>query len=152
MIWSRVKSRSRKTVRPRKIYSITAKGTGRNLENGCSLHRNRLNSKIPSSIQLAWADLLNPEELDTLLEKVRSRNAACSYPMLQVQETTRKYLDPSRNARDAYINATLARTPREAVLWSMIQEELGLVLMQNELNWVRKLRGFFQCPIWLKRR
>jgi hypothetical protein len=58
--------------------------------------------------------------------------------MLQTQEK-QKNISPDGKLRDSYINAALARTPRETVLWSMIQEN-WISYYENELTWVRKLR------------
>ena len=62
--------------------------------------------------------------------------------MLRTQEKQRN-ISPSGTPRDAYINITLARTPREVRLWSMIQEN-WILFYENELNWVHKLRQQLQ--------
>jgi PadR family transcriptional regulator AphA len=121
---------------PRKIYSITAKGQAE-LKKWLLSEPKPPQVKNSFLIQLAWADKLSPEELDSLLEKYESE-MQMQLSMLQVQAQQRN-LSPSGRPRDAYINPALARTPREAVLWEMIQEN-WISFYQNELNWVRKLR------------
>jgi hypothetical protein len=58
--------------------------------------------------------------------------------MLQMQKQ-HKNVGSSGKTREAYINPGLARTPREAVLWGMIQEN-WISFYETELKWVRKLR------------
>jgi PadR family transcriptional regulator, regulatory protein AphA len=127
---------------PRKIYTITAKGQ-EELKKWLFTTPEPPQLKNSFLIQLAWTDLLNPQELDTLLGKYEAEmNMQLS--MLQVQEKQGN-VSPSGTTRDAYINAALARTPREALLWSMIQEN-WISFYQNELNWVRKLRRLLPMP------
>ncbi|HEX2996337.1 MAG TPA: hypothetical protein VHP14_16040 [Anaerolineales bacterium] len=87
--------------------------------------------------QLAWADQLSSEELNTLLDKYEAE-VQMQVSMLQTQ-ARQKNIEPSGKARDAYINAAQARTPREAILWTMIQEN-WTSFYENELKWVRRLR------------
>jgi len=75
-------------------------------------------------IQLAWADLLTPDELDTLLANYEEE-IHMQVAMLQTQ-ARRKVIAPER-------------TPREAYLWAMIAKH-WLSFHENELNWVRQLR------------
>ena len=120
----------------RKIYSITPKGQSE-LKNWLFSEPEPPELKNTFLIQLAWADQLRPEELDMLLEKYESE-IQMQVSMLQTQKQ-QKNIAPSGKVRDAYINASLARTPREAVLWGMIQEN-WISFYENELKWVRKLR------------
>lgn len=120
----------------RKIYSITAKGQAE-LRNWLLSEPEPPQLKNSFLIQLAWADQLSADELDTLLGKYESE-MQMQLSMLQTQAQQRN-IAPSGTPRDAYVNVTLARTPREAVLWSMIQEN-WISFYENELNWVRKLR------------
>lgn len=120
----------------RKIYGITEKGLAE-LKTWLLSEPEPPQLKNSFLIQLAWADLLNPEELDTLLEKYEAE-MQMQLSMLQVQAQQRN-LTPSGTPRDAYINSALARTPREALLWNMIQEN-WISFYQNELDWVRSLR------------
>jgi PadR family transcriptional regulator, regulatory protein AphA len=121
---------------PRKIYSITARGQDE-LKKWLLTEPEPPQLKNSFLIQLAWADQLSPDELDTLLGKYEAE-MQIQLSMLQVQEQQRN-ISPAGTPRDAYINITLARTPREAVLWGMIQEN-WISFYENELNWVRKLR------------
>ena len=92
-------------------------------------------------IQLAWADQLQPQELDAQLAKY-AEDIQMHLLILQVQAEERK--DSASGAPDnAYINTALARTPREALLWGMIQEN-WISFYQNELGWVRRLRAKLQ--------
>lgn len=124
----------------RKIYSITAKGQAE-LKKWLLSEPEPPQLKNSFLIQLAWADQLSPDELDTLLGKYESE-MQMQVSMLRTQERQRN-ISSSGNPRDAYINITLARTPREAKLWSMIQEN-WISFYENELNWVRKLRQQLQ--------
>lgn len=120
----------------RKIYSITEKGQA-------ELKKWLMSEPEPPQlrnlflVQLAWADQLSPGELDSLLETYEAE-IQVQVKMLQVQEKQQN-LTPSGKPREGYINAALARTPREAVLWRMIQEN-WLSFYQHELDWVRRLR------------
>lgn len=124
----------------RKIYSLTEKG----LE---ELRRWVFtNPEIPQVrnsflIQLAWADLLTPNELDELLEKYENE-IHMQLAMLDFQKQ-QKDVSSAGKARDAYIQVSLARTPREAFLWNAITENWSSYY-QAELDWVRKLRTELQ--------
>jgi DNA-binding PadR family transcriptional regulator len=124
----------------RKIYSITAKGQAE-LKKWLLSEPEPPQLKNSFLIQLAWADQLSPDELDTLLGKYESE-MQMQVSMLRTQERQRN-ISPSGTPRDAYINITLARTLREAKLWSMIQEN-WISFYENELNWVHKLRQQLQ--------
>ena len=121
---------------PRKVYSITARGQAE-LKSWLLSEPEPPQLKNSFLIQLAWADQLSPAELDTLLGKYEAE-MQMQLAMLQVQAQQRN-ISPAGTPRDAYINLALARTPREAVLWNMIQEN-WTSFYENELNWVRKLR------------
>ena len=120
----------------RKIYNITPKGQ-------VELKKWLLTKPEPPQlknsflVQLAWADQLTPGELDTLLGKYEAE-MQMQVSMLQIQEK-QKNISPSGTPREAYINVALARTPREAVIWNMIQSN-WIAFYENELNWVRELR------------
>jgi DNA-binding PadR family transcriptional regulator len=107
----------------RKIYTMTAKGQA-------ELRRWVLSSPEPPQlrnpflVQLAWADQLNADELDTLLAKYQEE---ISVKLLMLQEQTRR----GTTAPD--------RTPREAFLWARIAEN-GMSFYERELDWVRTLR------------
>ncbi len=74
--------------------------------------------------QLAWADLLPPAELAALLdgyeERLRTR-------LLVQRERARRAARPER-------------TPREAYLWAMIDENV-LGAYEQELSWLGRLRA-----------
>ena len=125
---------------PRKIYTITAKGQVE-LKKWLLSEPELPQLKHSFLIQLAWADQLSPEELDALLGKYEAE-MQMQFSMLQVQ-ARQKNISSSGAPRDAYLNAALARTPREGLLWGMIQEN-WISFYQNELNWVRKLRQQLQ--------
>lgn len=76
-------------------------------------------------IQLAWADQLNNDELNTLLQKYE-------------EEVQMQLLMQEEKARRG--NAAPKRTPREIYLWDMISINI-ISTYENELNWVRKLRS-----------
>lgn len=120
----------------RKLYSITPAGRAQ-LEEWLRAEPEPPQLKNTFLIQLAWADCLPPEELDALLDKYETE-MQMQLAMLQAQERQRN-LSSSGTPRDAYINVTLARTPREAVLWNAIQEN-WISFYANELNWIRRLR------------
>jgi PadR family transcriptional regulator AphA len=88
-------------------------------------------------IQLAWADQLSDDELDKLLGQYEAEIQS-NLSMLEVQARQRN-VSPSGALREAYINVALARTEREALLWSMIQQN-RILSFEAELNWVRQLR------------
>jgi PadR family transcriptional regulator AphA len=121
---------------PRKIYTITAQGQAE-LKKWLLSEPEPPQLKNSFLVQLAWADQLSTAELDALLGKYEAE-MQLQLSMLQVQEQ-QKNISSSGIPRDAYINISLARTPREALLWSMIQEN-WISFYANELNWVRKLR------------
>ena len=107
----------------RKIYTITDKGLSELREwviSSPELPQLR-NSFL---IQLAWADQLEPEGLDTLLEKYE----------YEVQMQSLMYQEHKRRNR---INP--ARTRRENYLWEMISDNC-IGFYEHELAWVRKLR------------
>jgi PadR family transcriptional regulator AphA len=126
----------------RKIYSITAKGQAE-LKKWLLSEPEPPQLKNSFLIQLAWADQLSPDELDTLLGKYEAE-MKMQVSMLRTQERQRN-ISPSGMPREAYINITLARTAREAKLWSMIQEN-WISFYTNELKWVQKLRQQLQYP------
>ncbi len=117
----------------RKVYAITGKGLAE-LRQWVLAQPELPQVRHPFLIQLAWADQLEPAELDDLLAKYEDE-AANQLVMLQAHHP---HWD--REARgDAYVNIPDARTPREAFLWRMVLEH-GIAFYDNELRWVRELR------------
>ncbi len=75
-------------------------------------------------IQLTWADLLAPSELDSLLLKYEEE---VRVQMLMEQEKADRQ------------SASSARTPREAFLWQSISQKV-VSRYEQELAWVQQLR------------
>ncbi|WFR55496.1 PadR family transcriptional regulator [Anaerocolumna sp. AGMB13025] len=108
----------------KKIYTITAEGTA-------ELKRWVLSAAEPPElkkhflVQLAWADQLSSEELNTLIadyeEEVRMQI------LMQKEKHKRGTFAP-------------ARTKREVYLWDMIHENI-IASYESELNWLEKLRN-----------
>lgn len=107
----------------RKVYSITQKGLA---ELRARLVRTPELPEVRNSflVQLAWADLLSPTELDQLLGAYAKE---VRMALLMQQEKTRR----SEKKR--------ARTPREVVLWQAIAENITSGY-ETELRWVEELR------------
>ena len=116
----------------KKIYSITPTGVD-------ELKRRALASpdlpqlKHTLLIQLAWADLLNPDELDNLLGKYQDE------VQTQLFICQRQQKPMSGAERPTYLNPTGARSPREAYLWEMILDS-WTSFYEHELGWVQQLR------------
>jgi DNA-binding PadR family transcriptional regulator len=107
----------------RKVYTITEKG------------RAELRAWVKSTpelpqlrntflMQLAWADHLQPAELDGLLESYE--NEVRVRVLMSQEQERRGILNP-------------ARTPRESLLWRMISHN-SIEHYETELAWVRGLR------------
>lgn len=121
----------------RKVYSLTAQGLAE-LRSWVMSAPEIPQVKNSFLIQLAWADLLTADELDQLLARYASE-LEIQLKMLNFQKE-RLNLSPSGVAREAYINLSLARTPRETFLWKMVLENWS-AYYQAELNWVGQLRS-----------
>ena len=107
----------------RKIYTITEAGQEALrgwLKNAPELPQYRHSFLV----QLTWADLLAPDELNALLSQYEAEL------QMQVQMVTEK----GRRAAGPQ-----PRTPREAVLWQMILEN-EIEFYQHEINWTKRLR------------
>lgn len=107
----------------KKIYTITEKGLSALRE--WVLSSPELPQRRSSFlIQLAWADQLQSDELDTLLEKYEHE----IYMQLLMcrEQSQRNPLNP-------------ARTQRETYLWEMIADN-WVKSYETELAWVQKLR------------
>jgi PadR family transcriptional regulator, regulatory protein AphA len=75
-------------------------------------------------IQLAWADMLNEDELSELLQKYED----------EVQVQLLLHLEKKRRGLDIP-----NRSKRESFLWDMISENL-ISAYENELAWIKKVR------------
>jgi PadR family transcriptional regulator AphA len=107
----------------KKIYAITAKG--REALRRWLLAKPELPEfRNPSLVQLAWADILDGDELDDLLASYEEELRV--QMLMQKEQTQRQGVSP-------------ARTPREAYLWQMIDQN-AVSTYESELKWVRKLR------------
>ncbi len=107
----------------KKIYSVTEKGMAE-LKDWIVTGSAVPEFKKPFLIQLAWADMLDKDELSALLIKYEKE--------LETQLILHK--EKSDRQKD-WPN----RSPRESFLWNMISANL-MSTFQNELNWVRKIR------------
>ncbi|NMB56039.1 MAG: PadR family transcriptional regulator [Leptolinea sp.] len=109
---------------PRKLYSITPAGE-------MELRQWLLSDPVlpeirdPFLIQLAWADQLHGDELDALLARYAEELE------MQVRMLGQRRLNPWYRP---------ARTKRETLLWSRIEERLQ-ERYQQELDWVNRLRN-----------
>lgn len=108
----------------RKIYTITEKGRA-------ALKQWLLSTpELPELrntflIRLACADMLTNTELEGLLERYEEEVRV--HLLMQQEQARRDGSMPSRN-------------PREAYLWEMVGRNI-VSTYENELNWVRDVRG-----------
>lgn len=107
----------------KKIYTITKEGLAE-LKEWVFSSPELPELKKPFLIQLAWADQLQPDELNTLLTGYENRIRM--QILLQKEKQRRGTFSP-------------ARTPREIYLWEMIQENI-ISSYENELIWLEKIR------------
>jgi DNA-binding PadR family transcriptional regulator len=107
----------------KKVYAITEKGL-RDLREWVVSTPELPQLRSPFLIQLAWADQLNSDELDRLLENYE-------------QEVHDQLLMCREQKRRNLLNP--ARTSRESYLWQMISDN-WIAFYETELAWVQKLR------------
>ena len=107
----------------RKVYTLTPAGQGE-LRRWVASAPELPQSRNPFLVQLAWADLLSPAELDALLARYEEE---VNLQLLMLREKERRQLPRP------------ARTPREADLWRTLAET-RLVAYEGELAWARRLR------------
>ena len=108
----------------KKIYTITEKGLFV-LKEWVLSSPELPQLRNPFLIQLAWADQLNSDELDTLLEKYEHE---VHMQLLMCREQRRRnQLNP-------------ARTERETYLWHKISDN-WITFYETELAWVQQLRA-----------
>jgi DNA-binding PadR family transcriptional regulator len=107
----------------RKIYTVTELGLAE-LRQWLITPPELPQRRHPFLVQLAWADLLTPTELDGLLAQYEEE-ANTKWRMLQAQQQR--------------VTDWPQRTERERRLWQMISEN-ELAFYAGELAWVRELR------------
>ena len=107
----------------RKVYTITEKGSSE-LRDWVLSSPELPQLRNTFLIRLAWADQLEPGELDTLLETYEHEVHMGS--LMAQEEKRRNRVNP-------------ARTGRESYLWDMISDN-WIAYYENEVAWVRKVR------------
>lgn len=107
----------------KKIYTITDDGRSE-LKRWVQSAPEPPELKKTFLVQLAWADLLSPSELDDLLSKYEEE--------IQLQLAAHE----EKKRRDSF---SPKRTEREVYLWTMIHENMGSYY-RNELQWLRQIR------------
>lgn len=108
----------------KKIYTVTPNGLVA-LKEWAAAAPEAPEFKKSFLVQLAWADLLDGEELDNLLADYEKE---LELTLVMNREKLRRG------------SGLTPRTKREAFLWEAIGENI-LSSCQNELDWVKKLRG-----------
>ena len=109
----------------RKMYSITERGR-QELTDWLRSEPEQLETRNAFLVQLAWADMLRPDDLDGLLATYED-------------QTRMQILMCEEKERRGIVNP--ARTPREAYLWKMIFRN-RVEHFRTELSWVRRIRAF----------
>ena len=107
----------------KKIYTITESGLAE-LKKWLQSMPETFEIKKPFLIQLAWADLLNDEELEELLNKYE-------------QEIRGQIFIEQTKSKNNFFKQ--GRTPRETAIWNLIKEN-ALLSFQSELEWMGKIR------------
>jgi PadR family transcriptional regulator, regulatory protein AphA len=107
----------------KKIYSITDKGEAE-LRNWVLSTPEVLEIRNTFLVQLAWADRLEDDELDELLE---SYEAEVGLQLRMQEQNKQRGIDMP------------GRTQRETMIWENISENIHMTY-ENELAWVRGLR------------
>jgi len=108
----------------RKVYSITEKGKIE-LEKWVASSPELPQLRKSFLVQLAWANSLKQEELETLIDQYENEVKMQS---LMIEENERRQTGP---------NPT--RSKREAYIWKMIARNY-LRSYQTELDWIQELR------------
>ncbi len=108
----------------KKVYTITKEGVSE-LKEWVLSSTEPPESKKHFLVQLAWADQLLPEELNTLLSDYE--NQIKIQILMQKEKHRRGTFSP-------------ARSPREIFLWDMIHENI-ISSYESELIWLEKLRN-----------
>jgi DNA-binding PadR family transcriptional regulator len=107
----------------KKIYTITNEGLAE-LKEWVISTPEPTEFKKTFLIQLAWADLLSTDELETILSGYE--NQVKMQLLLQRENMRRGKFSPNRTAR-------------EMNLWNLIHDNL-ISSYENELNWIQKVR------------
>ena len=107
----------------KKIYTITEAGKTE-LKEWVKSNPEAPEFKKMFLIQLAWADQLNTEEINTLLSKYE--NEVRMQILMEQEKKRRKTFSPSR-------------TSREIQIWDFIYDNT-ISSYENELNWIQKVR------------
>lgn len=108
----------------KKIYTITEAGLAE-LKKWVLSSTESPEFKKTFLVQLAWANQLSSDELDTLLSGYE--NEINQQIILHQEKKRRDTFSPARNSREVY-------------LWDMIHDNI-ISSYQNELSWVQKLRN-----------
>ena len=112
-----------KSLPAKKVYSITGEGT-KALQAWVSANPEPPELRNKFLIQLAWADQLSNEEINTLLERYEE----------ELKLRLLMHTEKERRGR-----AAPRRTRREEYLWNMISENIS-AKFESELNWVGQLK------------
>jgi DNA-binding PadR family transcriptional regulator len=107
----------------KKIYTITEAGRTE-LKEWVKSNPEAPEFKKMFLIQLAWADQLNTEEINTLLSKYE--NEVRMQILMEQEKKRRETFSPSR-------------TSREVQIWDFIYDNI-ISSYENELNWIQKVR------------
>jgi DNA-binding PadR family transcriptional regulator len=119
----------------RKRYTITAQGLDELRQRVLSAPE-MPQLRHPFLVQLAWADALAGEELDALLARYEEE-ALAQLAMLRAKLQPGRAPSPAN--RGEYIDASRARTPREALIWDAIQRNWR-AFYEREAAWAQALR------------
>lgn len=116
----------------KKIYSITVEGQEK-LRSWLLAHPELPEFRNHFLIHLAWAEPLNTDELDNLLEKYEQE--------IEVQYRMRKF-------KAEQPGVAPHRSDRERYIWRKILEN-SAAMYRNELEWVRQMRKDLQKGIFI---
>lgn len=122
--WVEKEVEQQENLPPRKIYTITDSGR-QALREWVKSDPQAPSQKHAFLIQLLWADMLNADELDNLLEHyaedVRHQMALCQEELRQMDRQG-------------------PRSQREEFLWKSVQGN-WILYYKNELDWLEKIRS-----------
>jgi PadR family transcriptional regulator, regulatory protein AphA len=129
-----IEVRQQEKLPAKKIYSITEQGRAELREWLLS------EPELPflrslAHIQLAWAEGLSPEELDTILA---SYERQLSDQALMCRETIRRTREAAASG-GTRSRGVPARSAREKLIWESIDENRA-AFYENELAWTKSLR------------